>query len=370
MIAGTRLLLGLLALLGACTLDGERASSAGEDALHDEPRSLPTAWVSVTRPRDASLLELPARIVAAAETRAQLDAPLRSTVVGVFVQLGDPITAGAPIVELRMPAAIEAAAILAGTGARLGAHELRRDRLEQLKGQGLVGAGDVFDVEREIGKLSAERRLALATLAAIGVDARERRELLARGTVILKSPIAGVVAELEAIPGEVIEPGGTLAKILGRGPARIELAYTGALPSEVTLEFLGVEGTRVTLDPAPVSTAIEPGLGRTLAWYEPADDQALAHGVRGRVRIQAAGDELLEVPRRALRLHDGRAFVGRRPAAGGPAEPVEVVVLRSVGSSALIRSAELRVDDRVAADAATVLLLNREHDQPSGGLQH
>jgi cobalt-zinc-cadmium efflux system membrane fusion protein len=363
--------IALALLVCACGPAPEHAhEDQGDDEHRDEARSLTTAWVEVVRPSDASLLELPARIVAAADTRARLDAPLRGSVVSVFVQVGDRVEAGAELVEVRMPELVEAAAILAGTRAQIGAHQARRDRLEQLKEQGLVGAGEVFDLESGIGKLSAERRLALARLAAAGIDASERGELLARGTVILEAPVAGVVAELDAIPGDVVEPGESLAQILGQGSARIEVVYSGALPTDVTLEFVGLDRQRFLLQPTPVATAIEPGLGRTLAWYEPADEQPLAHGVRGRVIISGTDEDLLEVPRRALRLHEGRAWVGRRPAEGGAAEPVAVEVLRSVGSSALIRSDELQVGDRVAADAATVLQLGRDPSEAAGGHHH
>jgi membrane fusion protein, heavy metal efflux system len=346
-----------LTLVIAC---GPREPLPEPSELRDEVRSLTTAWVVVARPSDAAVLELPGRIVAAAETRAQIETPLRAMIVATSVQVGDRVEAGAAIVELRMPEALEAAAALAGAGKQIDAHEARRERLEQLKSAGLVGAGEVFDVERGLGQLSAQRRLALATLAAVGVDtASKRRDLLARGTVILRAPIPGVVVELDAIPGAVVEPGANLGRLFGLGPARIEVVHTDAMPDDATLEFVGFDGRRVALKPTPVATAIEPGLGRTLAWYEPADDAALAHGVRGRVILAVTDERLLEVPRRSLRLHEGRAWVGVDRGAAEP-EMVEVEVLRSVGSSALIRSEGLAVGDRVAADAATVLLLGRD----------
>jgi membrane fusion protein, heavy metal efflux system len=358
------------ALALACTPPSAPDPAHDEHDKPDAARSLTTAWVEVERPSDASLLELPARIVAAANTRARVDVPLRGAVVEVLVQIGDRVEVGDALVELRMPEAIEAAAILAGTNTQIGAHEQRRDRLEQLKGQGLVGANQVFDVEAGIGKLSADRRLALATLTAAGIDATERKQLLRRGTVIMTAPVAGVVVDLAATPGDVMDPGESLALILGEGRARIEVAFTGALPSEVELEFVGFDGRRIPLAATPVATAIEPGLGRTLAWYEPADPEPLAHGVRGRVVLRGTAADLLEVPRRALHLHEGKAWVGRRPADGGEAEAVEVEVLRSVGSSALIRSSHVRAGDRVAADAATVLLLGRDPGELGEGHDH
>jgi multidrug efflux pump subunit AcrA (membrane-fusion protein) len=118
----------------------------------------------------------------------------------------------------------------------------------------------------------------------------------------------------------------------------------------------------------PIATAIEPGLGRTLAWYEPADGRELADGVRGRVWLRGESDRLLEVPRRSLRLHDGKAWVAKRE--GDSIVEVEVEVLRSSGSSALIRSAGLKLGDQVAADVGTVLSIGRDPSEIGVGHAH
>lgn len=360
-------------LLVACSAPvqtGERGEHGAEHAEHEQT----SVWIEVERPRDASLLELPARIVAAAESRARVDTPLRGTVVAVAARVGDRVEIGTPIVELRIPEVIEAAAIMSGTGKQIGSHKARRSKLEELKAAGLVGAGEVFDVDSDLGRLSAERRLALATLSAVGVTSEQRGEVLERGTVVFTSPIAGVVAHIDAVPGDVVEPSASLATILGLAPARIEVIASGALPElggeGSSLEFEGLDGSRIPLASTPIATAVEPGLGRTLAWFETADPKlALADGVRGRVQLRSDDPRLLEVPRRALRLMDGHAWVGRQ-GASGEVEMVEVTVLRSVGSSALIRSEALAVGDRIAVDAATVLLLGREAGELAGGDHH
>ena len=337
---------------------------------HDGARSLAAAWVPVERPHDASLLELPARTVAAHDSRARLDAPLRATVVGVFVEAGTRVEAGTAIVELHMPDALEAAATIAGSQSQIAAHRDRREQLEQLQAQGMVGAAEVFSVDSRLGELTTRRRSARATLRSAGIDGAARRELLARGTVVLSTPVAGVLAELDATPGEVVDPGETLAQVFGRGPLRIEVAHSGELPSGLGLDFLGPDGERIPLRGEPIATAREPGLGRTLAWYEPLEPREGFDGVRGRVVVRAEANDLLEVPRRSLRLSEGRAWVARRPASGGTPEPVAVEVLRSVGSSALVRSSELALGDRVSADVTTVLQLGRDADELGGGHHH
>lgn len=366
-----RIVLGLawLGWLGVLGCDAPAPESADHDAHGDAPAtSAAAAWVEVREPADASLLELPARVVAGASSRARLDVPFRASVVSVAVQAGDTVAIGDVIVELRVPDLLQAAAVLSGTGEQLGSHRERKAKLEDLRGKGLVGASDVFEVDSRIGALSADRRLALASLKSAGVDVEGRSELLRRGTLPLRSPVAGVVAELDAVPGDVVEPGQSLAQVLGRGAARIEVVHSGALPSEVALEFVGTEGSQFMLGDQPIASAIEPGLGRTLAWYVPADGRELPDGIRGRVWVRSKNEQLLEVPRRALRLHEGKAWVAKR--VGDEVVEVEVEVLRSSGSSALIRSSSLALGDQVAADVATVLSIGREGEVGGDGHGH
>ena len=357
----------VLALALGCSGGPEPAAAEHEaHADHHEHASSATAWVEVTTPRDATLLEAPATVVAGAEGRASIDVAYRSTVVEVRVRVGDRVEAGAALVEVAVPELLAAAAVLSGADDQIGTHRRRKDRLDDLQGQGLVGAADVFELERQLGALSAERRLALATFKAAGVDPRQRGELLRRGTVVLRSPIAGVVAHLDATIGAVVEPGGRLATVLGHAPARVEVVHAEPLPAGLSLEFVGHDGSRFALRPEPVATAVEPGLGRALAWYEPADGQPRADGLRGRVVVQAASEGLHEVPRGALRLHEGQAWVARRGADGEP-EQVRVEVLRSSGSSALVRSDALHAGDAVAIDSTTVLRLGRDPEELAGG---
>lgn len=368
-MSGGRIAIGVLTVLVGLLGCTEPAPPPEQHEAHDEhATSTPSAWVEVRAPEDASLLELPARVVAASTSRARVDVPYRASVVSVSVQAGDEVAIGDPLVELRVPELLQAAAILSGTSAQIGSHRDRKTRLEELRGKGLVGTSDVFEVDSRIGSLSADRRLALASLKAAGITTEGRSELLRRGTLVLSSPVAGVVAELDAIPGDVVEPGESLAQVLGRGLARIEIVHSGELPSEVSLEFIGTEGSRFMLAAKPIATAIEPGLGRTLAWYVPADGRELADGVRGRVWVRGESDELLEVPRRSLRLHEGKAWVAKRE--GDHVAEVEVEVLRSSGSSALIRSAGLELGDQVAADVGTVLSVGRDPAEMEQGHGH
>lgn len=369
--------LGTVAMVVALACSGPPAGGPGGDepASHDEHGSEHAAagstWEQVRAPHDATVLEAPATVRAEARARARIDVPYRATVVEVRVRVGDRVKVDDPMIEVAMPALLEAAAVLSGADEQIGTHRRRKDRLEDLQRQGLVGAADVFELDRQLGALSAERRLALATFKAAGVDPRHRGVVLRRGTVVLRAPVAGVVSHLDASPGAVVEPGGRLATVLGQTPVRVEVVLAAPLPPELGLQFEGSDGSRFPLRAPPVATAIEPGLGRTLAWYEPEDDEPRADGLRGRVIVHGEQSDLLEVPRAALRLHEGHAFVARRGAADADApESIEVQVLRSSGTSALVRSAALHVGDAIAVDPTTVLLLGRDPEELAAGHEH
>lgn len=374
-----RTLVGLALLAsGLLTSCDAPPGTEAEPQEHQEPRDEPehghepaSSWVEVRTPTDATLLQAPATVVAAPEARSRLAVPYLATVVEIPVRAGDRIETGDPVLELAVPALLEAAAALGGADAQIDTHRRRKDRVDALLDQGLVGAADAFELEARLGELSAERRQALATFRAAGVDPRRRGEVLRRGTMILRSPVTGVVADLAVSPGMVVEPGSPLATVLGRAPARVRVTHREGLPEGLELTFEGGDGSRFALRPEPVATAIEPGLGRTLAWYEPADGAPRPDGLRGRVVAQADRDDLCEVPRDALRLHEGRAWVARRSVTGSAEpEPVEVEVLRSTGTSALVRSDQLRAGDSIAIDAATVLAVGRDPDELGEGHHH
>src|SRR5690606_19621212 len=91
-VTRTRLFTLLLAaIIAGCVASGPDEAAPGHDDAHahetHEGESV-TTWIGVQRPSDASLLELPARVVAAADSRARLDTPLRGSVVTITARVG------------------------------------------------------------------------------------------------------------------------------------------------------------------------------------------------------------------------------------------------------------------------------------------
>lgn len=360
------LLQGLLSIAFiACNPAPSRDEHVEVSAPNGAPRT-----VEVRRAEDRTLFELPARVVADPRSRARLDVPYRASVVAVPARVGDRVQEGAPLAELSVPELLQAAAALRGISAQLEAYERRRERLSELRGRGLVQAGEVFEVESSVGRLSSEQALALSTLKAFRIDGKARRELLRKGTVMLTSPVDGVVTRIAVHPGSVAEAGVTIAEIAGVASARVEVTFTGALDPGIELQFITESLPPLPLRSEAISTVVEPQWGRTLAWFALQEDVPLPEGLRGKVLVHSTEETLLTVPVNALRLHEGQAWVGQQAEPGSPVVMVEVDVLRTLEGMALVRSASLKVGDRIVADPTDVLRMGVDADALGGGHHH
>lgn len=299
--------------------------------------SSPGRWVKVRVAQDLTLLELPARVVGPAEASGVVAASLRAKVLRAHVRVGQRVEKGAPILDVVVPELLHAAATVSSVDVRLASVERRLGELTALKAEGLARAEVLFDLENRRAELSAERTLAHATLDSAGLGALDPKELVARGWLTLRSPAAGVVSALSAVPGEVREPGGApFARITGEGVGRVEAALVRPLPAATAVDFVTPSGERWRLDPKPVAEVIDPDDGARTAWFELAAPSPLPGGLRGRIVVQPEAKGALEVPAEAIRERDGQTFVLRRTGTGGDQQPVPVVVTVRSGATALV----------------------------------
>jgi len=336
-----------LLLLAAC--------GGGEEVAPIEPEpppgasSAPTRWVEVSAPRDGSLLEAPA-VARAADATGDVTVTLRARVERVHVRPGETVERGDPIADVGSPELLSAAAAYGGARRRLAVHTERAEELAVLRGEGLVPSADVFTQRATAAELRAARDEAAATLQGAGVSPRASGSLVRRGFLTLTAPASGVVTELRARPGAILEPGGPpVARIVGEAPARIEVRTAEPWPPATALIFLAVDGRTVELTPAPLATVVDPDDGTRLGWYAPRDPAArFQEGVRGVVRITGTA-EVWQVPVRSVAQRTGESTVVRRRDGRVTQSPVQV--LATSGASALVRG-DLRAGDEVAADAS------------------
>jgi len=337
----------LLAILGFGCGGEEAAPITAEPATAS---SAPTRWVEVRAPSDGSLLEAPAVARVEAGATGEVSVTLRARVETVHVRPGETVEAGAPIVDIASPELLEAAAAYTGAARQLAAHAARADELDALRQEGLARSEDVFARRSAAAELRANRDRAAALLRGAGVEPRRAGAILRRGQATLTAPVAGVVAELRARPGEVLEPGAEpVARILGEAPARIEVRTAEPWPPATSLAFLSVDGRRIELVPEPLASVVDPDDGTRLSWYAPIDEGVrFAEGVRGVVRITGTR-ALWQVPVAAVVQRTGESEVVRQR--GEEVEAVPVQVMATSGATALVRG-DLQEGDRVAADGA------------------
>jgi multidrug efflux pump subunit AcrA (membrane-fusion protein) len=333
-------------LLAACGR-GEEAQPLAQEAA-DSPPTPEVRWVPVRSPGDTSVLEAPAVVRAAPDANGEVSVSVSARVERVHVQVGTRVERGAVVAEVLAPQVLAAAATYVGASKRLAFHKARAEELEALREEGLVDKARVFEQRMQAIELDAAREEALATLRGAGVDPAQAEALTRRGSIALRAPVAGVVTELDARPGEMREPGsGPLARIRGAGPARVEVRtpspWMGG--ASVTLELSG--GERIALRPEPIASAVEPEAGTHVHWLVPTETRALTDGLRGVVRI-GARPGTWQVPAGAVLSGPGKPALWRRRA--GAVERVEVDVVASSGANALV-TGPLEANDEVAAEA-------------------
>lgn len=287
-------------------------------------------------------IRVPARVVAAPGRRALVAAPAAGLTLpasdGGFVKLGDRVEAGAvlgsvsPVLggvegtqllaaraELEVKAT-EVESEIARAKARLTRAQSLLARAERLRASG--GAS-----ERELEDARFEAELAAADLAA-AEKLREPFEAVRKAregggaplAVPLRAPIAGMIAEARATPGEYVEAGRTLFEVLdlatvwleadvpegdlGRLPASpaasfVPLATAGAKPRTDGVEFVAI---RPVIDDESRSARA--------VYAVKNDDGSLRLGAAIDLLLETArAEDALAIPESAIVDEDGKPVV-------------------------------------------------------------
>lgn len=346
------LLASLPWVMGACQGSNPPPAPGAEAATQGpEPEATPAAadrrYVALAKPDDPAMLTASATVTAEPGSRHQATAVTRAQVVRAFSRAGEPVKAGQPLVELRSPELLLAAAQSRSHASQAAAYRERLAALAQLQQEGLARRGDTFALRIKIAESEAALEAAEATLMASGIRGKEVAALLRRGTFTLSSPIAGVVSQVNATPGTVYEPFASppLAEVVGQGAAWVAVETMRKPPSGASLHFESLDGTTVALEPEPRSSVPLPSGGLRI-FYEPKEPTSLIGGLKGRVVFEPMAEGAYQVPLEAVG-RDGAVEFVRVLKAGGDVR-VQVDVLSRSGTSAMIRADALSEEDRVA----------------------
>lgn len=179
-----------------------------------------TASPALTYPARVTLPPASVRVVAAAGD---------ALVTQLHVQAGDTVKRGAPLVTLSMPGLADAQNALtqARLKSQLAAGNAARD--EKLFGEGLVAESRLRATQSEAQSARASLAAAQTALAMLGAGS------VSGSAITLTAPIAGVVTESVAEPGQRVDAGMALVKVADLSRLALEIPLSTAQARQVAV---------------------------------------------------------------------------------------------------------------------------------------
>lgn len=319
-----------------------KSQANSEDSRGDpkpQERSPSVEWQLVSQ---ANASQRFPSVVRANLASAELSVTHAATIRRIHALEGSRVETGATILDIDSEELLLESATYLAVQSQLKIHQQRLEELLKLQTQKLVSRSQLFEQQAKLAELLRTKELAAASLRAAGLSPSKARLYVRRGYFSLASPIAGVVSRLAVHVGQsVTAHGASLARIVGRGRARVEVRSQGKLPDAKVLYFEGLDGRKVALRGPAVASIVDPESGNLLSWFEPQEDELLPDGLAGSVLFDQVSPTY-SVP--VSWLAQGSKLLRARD--GAVVEiPVEVV-RRSTGQ-AWVRG-DLQVGDKVA----------------------
>lgn len=352
----TAALCGCLAL-SACRPEAPPpAAPTGAAEVNRSSAPAGVRWVAPAPAEGSVLTEAAARVLSPPAARAAIATPFPARVATVRVRAGERVTKDQILMEVLMPDVVRAAGALQASYTRVQAYQKQVTQLSALAEQGMTRLSELGEAQTHLAEARAEVQSHSAVLRSAGLEPGEAAEIAGRGVVALRSPIDGIVVELNASPGEF---GGSSGEVLARVAAeaegdRIEARLPHAPPSDAGFQYLPPVGAPVPLRLVGRAPMIDPRDATVTVWFEPAEGSgSVRGGETGRLLVRA-GEELaaLKVPARALTFIEGRPHLFLRRPDGGDPLPLAVEVVALTGTDALVQAEGFTPDARVAADAS------------------
>ena len=277
-----------------------------------------TTGPALTYPARVTLPPASVRVVAASGA---------GLVTQLHVQAGDTVKLGAPLVTLAMPALADAQNALtqARLKSQLAASNAARD--QKLFAEGLIAESRLRATQSESQSARANLVAAQTTLSMLGAGT------VSGSAITLTAPIAGVVLESAAEPGERVDAGMALLKVADLSKLALEIPLSTAQARQVAV------GQTVTVADSPASgrvTALLPQLNASqsvLARASLVDPQGLLRPGQS-VQVALAGVYALQgaqsaqglvVPAAALVWKASLPYVFVETARGFAPTPVKLV---------------------------------------------
>lgn len=312
-----------------------------------QKKNLGIATVAAATQTAGPALAYPARVTLPPASVRVVAAAGAGLVTQLHAQAGDTVKRGAPLITLSMPGLAEAQNALtqARLKSQLAAGNAARD--EKLFGEGLIAESRLRATQSEAQSARAGLTAAQTALSLLGTGR------VSGSAITLTAPIAGVVTESAAGPGERVDAGTALMKVADLAKLALEIPLSTVQARQVAV------GQAVTVADSAASgriTALLPQLDASqsvLARASLADPQKLLRPGQS-VQVAIAGVQSaqgLAVPAAALVWKDNAPYVFVEVAQGFMPTPIQLV--RQNASQAEVTG--LAAGNRVAVKGVAAL---------------
>lgn len=194
--------------------DGERANGEGHNEIHlteAQRRRLALRTAPAERGSAEAIVSLPATLTFDADRIAKIGPRLRAKVIEVVKDLGEPVSAGEPVVVMDSVALGKAKARYLTARARLETEKANYDREQALAAQKISSQAALLEARARYREAQAALESTIEELRLYGLS-RETVGAIETGgeaplsRYVLTSPIDGVVQERNLTPGQTVGP--------------------------------------------------------------------------------------------------------------------------------------------------------------------
>jgi RND family efflux transporter MFP subunit len=191
--------------------------------------NLGIATVAAATPSASPALSYPARVTLPPASVRVVAAAGAGLVTQLHVQAGDAVKRGAPLITLSMPelADAQSAVTQARLRSQLAASNAARD--EKLFAEGLIAESRLRATQAATLSARADLTAAQTALAMLGAGK------VSGSAITLIAPIAGVVVESAAEPGERVDAGMALLKVADLSKLALEIPLSTAQARQVAV---------------------------------------------------------------------------------------------------------------------------------------
>lgn len=365
MVAWRATLATLAAGLSLPALPAERSallkvSDAQMQAMAITAQPLQTAGAAVAA-------SLPAVVVVPPGGERIVSAPLTALVEQVFVQPGQLVKAGTPLLRIASADLGQAQMQLAQAAVRGRLAQQTLTREQSLFSEGIIPERRVQEAKAALTQAQAEVGQARAMLKLIGMPQAVMDKVASGGQaqdgLTLSAPQAGTVTEIAVRPGQRVEASSLLLRLVQSGAVGLEIqvpaAQASAYPVGTTLTVVGPNTPAHVVSSSPI---VSPGSQtstlraavddpRALATLRPGEAVTVQMGLSKSASGEAAADAWT-IPLGAVAYDGQKAHVFVKTAQGFEARPVHV--LSSAGQLVRIQGA-LKAGDSVAVTGVVAL---------------